>query len=118
MREELEQLRSDKDKDQEENSRLQVENEELKQSNKDMNSRLDKFLQMTQQDRVQSTVSKMDLNNYIEQIARLKKSEQQLRLKIKQQQIAQNSQQKQNGEVNVKYVAEMETNKELRSKVE
>lgn len=48
----------------------------LKQENSQITARLDSLLQVTQKDRVQATVDKLDLSSYIEQIARLKKSEQ------------------------------------------
>ena len=48
----------------------------LKQENAQITARLDSLLQVTQKDRVQATVDKLDLSSYIEQIARLKKSEQ------------------------------------------
>ena len=47
----------------------------LKQENARVTGRLDSLLEVTQKDRVQATVDKLDLSSYVEQIARLKKSE-------------------------------------------
>ena len=74
---EKEQLRAQKEEDHDKITSLKKENEQV-------TARLDSFLAVTQKDRVQATVDKLDLSQYIEEIGRLKKSEQQLRLRLKQ----------------------------------
>ena len=56
----------------------------LKEENSQVSTRVDSLLSVTQKERVQSTVDKLDLNKYIEQIASLKKNEQKLMLRLKQ----------------------------------
>ena len=73
---------------------------------------------MTQQDRVQATVDKLDLSQYVEQIARLKKSEQQLKLRLKQQQLSQNTQSRSVADTNAKYASVLEDSMTLKNQLE
>lgn len=50
-----------------------------------MSSRLDQLLNLTQSERLKQSVNQSDLKEYLDQIARLKKSESSLKLKLRQQ---------------------------------
>ena len=90
----------------------------LKQENARVSGRLDSLLEVTQKDRVQATVDKLDLSSYVEQIARLKKSEQQLKLRLKQQQLSQNNVNKSSADVTAKYATVLEENKTYSAQLE
>jgi len=82
--------------------------EALKAENGKITARLDSLLAVTQKDRVQSTVDKLDLSAYVEEIARLKKSEQQLKLRLKQQSLSQSSTSKSAADATAKYAQTLE----------
>ena len=90
----------------------------LRLENGRVSGRLDSLLEVTQKDRVQSTVDKLDLSSYIEHIARLKKSEQQLKLRLKQQQLSQNKVSNSSADVTAKYANVLEENKTYQSQLD
>ena len=63
-------------------------------------------------------MDKLDLSQYVEQIARLKKSEQQLKLRLKQQQLSQNTQSRSVADTNAKYASALEDSMTLKNQLE
>ncbi|CDW73331.1 UNKNOWN [Stylonychia lemnae] len=107
---------------------LQAQNEKIEdyrlmldqiQLEKDsLNKRLDQVLNVTQKDRVDSNLYKLEVDTYLKQIDQFKLSELNLKKQINKLKTQINGQYKEASENNDKYAKEMELNKQLQSQLQ
>ena len=82
-----------------------------------LNQRLDQIVSMTQQDRVDSNLYKLEIDTYLKQIDHLKLSELNLKRQVNKLKQQINAGYKEAAESNDKYARELEHNKQLEQQV-